>query len=309
MNVPSLETIKIDYEPKGVKFFYIYKPLAHPEFNNYISPFNIEERLMHVQEAKRRLGSSITWLADTMDNAYHEAMGRSPNSELVVDPNGIVVARRAWSRPNELRADLERLIGPVEKPTKISDLDLPTQPPMTTVAKGIVPRVEMPEGAWPMEIEPILDSSRLPFYTKLRAEGTPDLYSTGKGTMYVGFHLDPLYRVHWNNDAPPLQFNITTPDGVTVTPASMTGPDPEEPADADPREFLLEVDAGKPNETLGLSVKYYACDDDLTFCVPVQQEYKIQLTKDLSHGWSMPTGPDGTIDNSRMPFRGKKRQR
>ena len=112
-----METVKVDYAPKGVQFFYVYKPLAHPELNHYVSPFTLEERLMHVHEAERRLGSSITWLADTMDNAYHEAMGRTPNSELVVGPDGLVVARRAWSNPAALRADLERLVGPVEHPT------------------------------------------------------------------------------------------------------------------------------------------------------------------------------------------------
>ena len=83
-----METVKLDYAPKGVQFFYIYKPLAHPELNNYVSPFTIGERIMHVREAKRRLGSSITWLADTMDNVYHEAMGQTPNSELIIAPDG-----------------------------------------------------------------------------------------------------------------------------------------------------------------------------------------------------------------------------
>ena len=126
---------------------------------------------MHVMEAKRRLGSSITWLADAMDNPYHEAMGQTPNSELIVDPDGVVVARRAWSNPAELRKDLERLIGPVDKPTLISDLDMPRQSPIETVAKGIVERVARPNGSMPMVIEPVLETSRTPFYAKLRAEG------------------------------------------------------------------------------------------------------------------------------------------
>ena len=41
---------------------------------------------MHVEEAKRRLGTSFNWLADTMDNVFHDAMGKTPNSELVIDP-------------------------------------------------------------------------------------------------------------------------------------------------------------------------------------------------------------------------------
>ena len=108
-----------------MQFFYIYKPLAHPELDNYVSPFSIEERLMHVAEAKRRLGTSVSWLADTMDNAYHEMVGKTPNSEFVLDADGNIVARRAWSDPEALRADMERLVGAVEKPTAVADLDLP----------------------------------------------------------------------------------------------------------------------------------------------------------------------------------------
>ena len=186
-----METVKVDYAPKGVQFFYVYKPLAHPELNHYVSPFTLEERLMHVHEAERRLGSSITWLADTMDNAYHEAMGRTPNSELVVGPDGLVVARRAWSNPAALRADLERLVGPVEHPTTVADLDMPTQPPPPTVVKGIVPRVPLPFGALPMEIEPVMPANGMPFYVKLRAEGDLDLLATGRGTMYLGIPPGP----------------------------------------------------------------------------------------------------------------------
>ena len=147
-----------------MQFFYIYKPLAHPELDNYVSPFTLEERLMHVAEAKRRLGSSVTWLADTIDNAYHEAVGRTPNSEFVLDQDAVVVARRVWSRPEALREDLIGLLGKVEPATQVADLELLEQPAIPTVAKGIVPRVPKPEGALPLEIQPQVARSETPFY-------------------------------------------------------------------------------------------------------------------------------------------------
>lgn len=275
-----------------MQFFYIYKPLAHPELDNYVSPFTLEERLMHVEEAKRRLGSSVTWLADTMSNDYHEAVGRTPNSEYVLDQNGIVVARRIWSSPDDLRADLAGLVGEVNPPTAVEDLDLPEQEAIPTVAKGVVPRVPMPEGAMPLEITPKVSDSRIPFYAKLRAEGTSGLFRQGKGTLYLGFHLDPLYRVHWNNEVDPVEYTIEAPEGVTVTPARATAIDPEEPADADPREFLVEVD-GFPGAELDLTVRYFACDDALTFCIPVEQKYVVQLERDWNHDWSIRTSADG----------------
>ncbi len=275
-----------------MQFFYVYKPLAHPELDNYVSPFSLDERLMHVEEAKRRLGSSVTWLADTMSNDFHEAVGRTPNSEWVLDQEAKVVARRIWSNPDDLRTDLAGLVGEVEVATKVEDLDLPEQEAIPTVAKGIVPRVPKPEGAMPLEIEPQMADAKIPFYAKLRAEGTIPLFKEGKGTMYLGFHLDPLYKVHWNNEVDPVSYEITAPEGVTITPASGTAIDPEEPADADPREFLVEVD-GNQGDVLDLTVKYFACDDALTFCIPVQQDYKVHLARDWNHDWSIRTSKDG----------------
>ena len=149
-----------------------------------------------------------------------------------------------------------------------------------------------------MEIEPLVQPGGMPFYAKLRAEGTPELFATGTGTMYLGFHLDPLYRVHWNNEVDPVEFEITAPPGVTVTPTRGVGPDPVEPADADPREFLVEVD-GEQHDTLELTVRYYACDDALTFCIPAKQDYRVHLTQDVSHGWTIRTTPDGELIRER----------
>ncbi len=291
-----METVERDYSPQGVVFYYVYKPLAHPEYNNYIAPVTIDERLMHVAEAKRMLGTSVNWLADTMDNVLHDAMGKTPNSELVIDPDGVIVVARAWSDPEELRRDMERLIGPVDHPTTVAELNLPTQPPAPTVAKGIVPRIEKPQGMLPLEIAPVFDdSSDIPFYVKIRAEGDPGILANGTGTMYLGFHLDPLYHVHWNNEAGPVTYQFDAPPGVTVTPSSGVGPDVAAPADADPREFLVSVTAENIDQPLGLDVFYFGCDDALTFCIPVNQSYEITLARDESHDWSIQSDENGPI--------------
>jgi len=112
--------------------------------------------------------------------------------------------------------------------------------------------------------------------------------------MYIGFHLDPLYRVHWNNEVDPVEFRITAPDGVSVTPAHGVAVDPEEPADADPREFLVDVDARDPNQVMDLRVQYFACDDALTFCIPVRQDYKVHFAQDEHLGWSIRMNSDGS---------------
>ena len=66
---------------------------------------------MHVAQAERQLGSRIPWLVDTMTNGLKHALGDMPNSEFIVDPDGRVAARRAWSDPTALRRDLKRIVG------------------------------------------------------------------------------------------------------------------------------------------------------------------------------------------------------
>ena len=114
-----------------------------------------------------------------------------PNSEFIIDPDGRVVARRAWNDPTALRQDLERLIGPVENPTRVSDLNLVTEPAVPTVAKGIVPRVELPGRMATLRVEPMLDETEYPFYTKLRADVDQQFLRTGNGTLYSRFPYRP----------------------------------------------------------------------------------------------------------------------
>ena len=73
-----METIERDYTPEGVQFYYLYKQLAHPELDHYVDPFTLEERLMHVSQAERQLGSRIPWIADAMTNELKHALGDMP---------------------------------------------------------------------------------------------------------------------------------------------------------------------------------------------------------------------------------------
>ncbi|MCH7804513.1 MAG: hypothetical protein IH937_10570 [Acidobacteria bacterium] len=278
-----METIYRDYAPKGVDFYYIYKTLAHPELNGYLEPFTLEERLMHVKEAQRTLGSEITWISDTMSNDLKHALGDSPNSEFVVDPTGKIVRMRAWSRPDELRRDLEQLVGPVENPTRVSDLNLKIEAPPKVAASGVVPRVRVPGRMMPVKIEP--QSSSQPFYMKLRAEVDQRFLREGEGVLYLGFHPDPLYHVHWNNLVDPVKFEITAPDGITVSPAKGEGPKVKEVSDIDPREFLVNIKkSGDSQEPLQLAVRYFACNDEEGWCVAISQEYSISLEPDRDGG-------------------------
>jgi hypothetical protein len=287
-NVSSLEAVQRDFGPQGVKFYYVYKTLAHPETNGFVQPFSLAERLMHVREAKQRLGTQFTWICDTMANEVRNALGDAPNSEFVIDPQGIVVRKRLWSNPEKLRADLNDLVGPVEKPTESVAIDF--QSPLEDEgrpASGVLDRISPASSTYALNIEPM--ASKLPYYVKLRAEADDPLLETGKGQMYLGFHIDPIYGVHWNNLADPMQFELSLPAGVSASPQTGSGPQLEVSADIDPREFLIAV-SGFSSEPMYLKVRYFACDDDETFCVPVEQEYRIHPTANPEGGWVFARG-------------------
>ena len=284
-----------DYAPKGVKFFYIYKALAHPDKDGFVSPVTLKERLAHIQEAKKRLGTRFEWICDTMKNDVKHALGSAPNSEFIINPKGKIVRKRFWSNPSQTRKDLEELVGPIEKRTKVSDLDLPKQPPKRKPATGVVQRVELPGRMMALKTEPKLTKTKEPFYVKLRAEADRGVLRNGEGTLYLGFYLDPIYKVHWNNEAGRVRFELKAPKGITLSKTKGESQKVKVPADLDPREFLIDIEGAKPGQVIVVTVHYIACDDAETFCKPVTQQYKLYITRD----------PDG---GSRMSsFRGRRR--
>ena len=282
-----------DYSAKGVRFFYVYKSLAHPETNGFVPPITLDERLAHIAEAKRQLRTEIPWLCDTMDNDLKHALGNAPNSEFIVAPNGELVSAERWSNPQQLRSKLAELVGESERVTDPRELDLGTVAKTAKAKQGVVPRLDIPNGMSAIVVKPIerqRSGKTEPFYVKLRAEMAK---GQDESKLYLGFFLDPIHKVHWNNLAEPLEFEIETPDGVELTETSGRAPEIEEPADSDPREFLLSV-RGQSDEPLKVTVRYFACDDGDRFCKAVTQEYELHMQRD----------PDG---GSRRSNRGRSR--
>lgn len=272
-----------DYGPKGVKFFFIYKTLAHPELaGDYVQPFTLEERLAHARQAGKQLGATVPWLVDPMDNRLKHALGERPNSEFVIDPEGKIVRKRAWSYPAQVRKDLEELVGPVAKVTKEEDVKLNIQLPLKAPAdRGVVPRVARPR-MQAIEMEPVINPKDRPFYAKLRAEADEALLKEGKGKLYLGFHLDPFHGAHWNNLTPPLRYKMELPEGARVEKASGGAAKVAAASDADPREFLIDVEAWPADKPVKLTVTYSACVDDA--CQVLRQEYVLHLRRDRDGG-------------------------
>lgn len=289
-----MEAIARDYSPKGVQFYYIYKALAHPESEQYIQPETIDERLMHVHEAENRIGGSIPWLCDTMTNDVMHALGNAPTSEFIISPAGRIVRKRTWGDPQQLRKDLEELVGPVENPTDPHSLNLIIFPRLKSAPDGVVKRIKVPQAMIPLVSKPTIKPGDPPLYAKLRADTDQSLFESGTGKLYVGFHLDPIYQVHWNNLTKPIHIEFDLPPGVRM-PDTLDGPQVSAEADIDPREFLIDVQGWTTEKPIRLTVDYFGCSDHPAFCIPITQHYTIYRQLNRRAGWIRgriePTGP------------------
>jgi hypothetical protein len=289
-NISGLEAVNQDYAPKGVRFFFIYKALAHPELaGNYVQPFTIEERLAQAQQAEKQLGTRIPWIVDAIDNRLKHSLGDRPNSQFLVNPEGIIVRKRAWSHPGLVRKDLVELVGPAEHITKEEDMQLKLGlPPRTSAARGVVPRLSRSQ-MLPIRMEPQIEKDGLPFFAKLRAEADADLLKGGSGQLYLGFHLDPFHNAHWNNLTEPLTFRIESVDGVTLDKWEAAATKVSPVSDADPREFMLKVDTWPGDQPLRLTVTYYACVGEES-CHAVKQQYVLYRERDRDGGGARGVG-------------------
>ncbi len=287
---PGVEAVYQDYKDfDDVQFFYLYKTLAHPEYQGYVQPATLEERLAHIPEVKRVLDTSLAWLCDSMDNAVRHRLGLGPNSQMIFNPSGEIVHALGWSDGGVLRQELVKLVGDTDTHTSVAELNLNRQQSAMaekTVQRGKLESPTFSEVLVPLQMSAKGDSKQ-PLYVKPRVEVTQGVLQRGRGEMYLGFHLDPIHHVHWNNLAAPLQYELELPDGVYMSPRRGAAEEVEVESDADPREFVIEVTNSIPGEKFDLSFHYFACSDEEGWCVPVTQTYEVTLTADQDGGGTM----------------------
>jgi len=278
----TIEAAARDYAPKGVQFSYIYRFLAHPENNSYLQPFHQKERARQAQLARETFSTAVPWLYDVMDNQTAEALAADTNHQVFLfSSDGEEIYAGSIDEDEKLRQALVKAVGPVEAPTLPDTLPEPGIEPVNMPESMLVERVNVNtkvENFIPLQITPL--ESRQPHYVKLRAEGNTALLESEKGKLYIGFHIDPLYQVEWNNLGEPLKYAIKTPEGV-IAPSINSAPRVTQQAtDSEPREFLLEARKLDRSQPLTLQVVYSVHSPRSKSNVEVQQQYLIYLAKD-----------------------------
>jgi hypothetical protein len=293
----EIEAASADYASKGVKFFYFYKSLRHPELDGYVQAQNMRERLLQLAEARKLYGTKVPWLADTIDDSLRIGLRSGSQSVWLISPKGEIVT--AWDKIDGegLREALAKAVGPVATPTPISARGLPPTPSRSrAVNDNSTLRVARPEGMIILSITPAEPEDT--YYVKLRAEAEPELLSTGKGRLFLGFYPDPILKAHWNNLTPPMKYLLQLPNGVTATPAEGSAAKGPGDSDAEPRQFWVNVNADKTPGDIKLTLHYYGCTPDL--CQALTHEYTIHFAPENrgANTYGFNRGPRGN-DRSR----------
>ncbi|MCF7848048.1 MAG: right-handed parallel beta-helix repeat-containing protein [Kiritimatiellales bacterium] len=277
----GVEAASRDYAGKGVNFFYLYKALAHPENNGYLKPFTLKERAGHVMTAMSKLRTKVPWLYDMMDNQAFVALGKAPNGLFIFNKKSQILFFSESFDEFALRSELRELLGPVEKPTRATDLALPDITPISSPTSGLIERLRLRADDKTIPLEIIPQESKYPYFVKVRAEANRELLTTGNGRMYLGFNVDPIYRkVSWNNLGVTLKYAMKVPDGTAISPSVNEAPKVGAATDTDPREFMLEARNWKEAQPVQLTVTYSAHSETAKWTREITQFYLIYLKQD-----------------------------
>ncbi len=268
----AIEAASADYAPKGVQFFYFYKSLRHPELGGYVEPQMMSERLLHIADAKEKLGTRVPWISDTLEDSLRIGLKAGSQSVYLVSPEGQLVFGSDEIDEEALREALVAALGSVGKVTAARDLDLPRVPRAPKmVNEDSELGVERPSTMTILSITP--SDPEATHYVKLRAEADRDLLQTGSGRLFLGFYPDPIYDAKWNNLTPAMKYVLETAEGVSAMPAQATAAKGEGDSDNQPRQFWVDIKSdGKPGEAK-LTLHYFGCTP--TLCTALSHEYTI----------------------------------
>lgn len=284
---PSTEAIYADYKDhENIQFFFIYKSLAHPELNGYVQPVTLDERLLHIKEAKHVLGTTIPWLCDGPDNAVRQAFNLGPNSDMIIDPEGKLIHAVRWTDGDALRKKIVSIVGDSTTHTSPEDLKLVRADPhrrQRSFEANVLPKPKFSSEMIPVVLKPV-GSPDNPFYVKPRVEVDQGVLQHGSGEMYLGFFPDPIHAVHWNNLVDPVRYDLKLAEGMKISPSEGIAPKVNQESDGDPREFKLQVISMGRETTAELTFHYYACSSTEGWCKPVTQKYQISFLRDPDGG-------------------------
>ena len=184
---------------------------------------------VHAREATKRLGNTIPFLVDAIDNRLKHALGDRNNSEFIIDPDGKIVRKRTWSDPEQVRKDLEELVGKVGQGHEARGRGAEGR----EAAGGRRPRRASSQKISRTGHVRRWSPSRRSRRTARRStrscapRPTPRCSTRARGSSTWGSTSTRSTGPHWNNLKKPLRFELEVPEGVKLSVTSGESPKPK----------------------------------------------------------------------------------
>jgi hypothetical protein len=105
-----MEALASEYSDRGVAFFSVYVRDAHAG-GAYPQPENIEQRIRHADDCRTADAQQIPMIVDEIDYPIHVTYGGLPNMVYVIDSRGKVAFRSSWTKHEQVRPVVERLVS------------------------------------------------------------------------------------------------------------------------------------------------------------------------------------------------------
>lgn len=107
-----MERLAQKYGPHDVQVVCLYVREPHPgerAFRQYEKHASYEHKLRYARELVRLKAMNIPVIVDGVDEAVHRALGSLPNLAYVIDKDGRVVYKAAWTNAEHLDEVLSEL--------------------------------------------------------------------------------------------------------------------------------------------------------------------------------------------------------
>jgi hypothetical protein len=228
-----------------------------------VEAVTLEERLKQIAHANKELQTTIPWICDGLDGAIEKSLGGAPNSEFIINAEGVIIGKSFWHDPEALRQFLEEQVGRVANPTTVADLERERkdiEPPK--LKSGLVPPVKVPDRMRLCEVTSLRpDGSKKPLFVKALVEAEPKLLKEGKGKLWLGFFPDPIYGMSLDNKAGSLRWELSSDDPESET-IKGEAPEYQHLADVDSREFLVDFEPARKDANYIVKVKFHLSGED-----------------------------------------------
>lgn len=108
IQLPAMNALFEEFDPKGISFYLLYAKESHPA-ENYPHHTSLEQKMRHARDFQRLEKPLFPIIVDSLEGDTHRAYGPWPTSLFVIHRSGMLIYRTNMTNPVSLGTYLEQL--------------------------------------------------------------------------------------------------------------------------------------------------------------------------------------------------------